>query len=134
MVVPEDHVEPGGEISILGSQITGRQVSLRLLSGQRSAELGSAPVASDGTFQASAIVPETYPRGYAELTATDENGNAASTIVLIGDRAEGPKAANAILLDERAIGLIGIATGVAIFILAIAHYLLGRPTDAASPD
>jgi hypothetical protein len=135
VVVPGDHFQPGEAISIAGSQISGQHVRLRLALGQTSADLGQATVASDGTFSTQATVPPGFPLGYAELSATDENGNSTSTIILIGDRAEGPDSqpgSNA-ALDDRGVWLALAAIGTLVFFVASAWYLHGRARADGGP-
>jgi hypothetical protein len=132
LLVPGDHFQPGASLTISGSEISGRQVSLRLERGEMSVDMGSAAVGLEGTFEAIATVPATFPLGYAEITATDENGNVASVIILIGDRAEGPGAqpgGATAPLDDRAIGLTLAAIGTLLFLIAGAWYVRIRRKD-----
>jgi hypothetical protein len=136
IVVPGDHFYPGEAIAILGSQIGGRQVDLAIGVGPDAVALGHASVGSDGTFEANATVPASAPLGYVELTATDENGNVSSTIILIGDRAEGPGglADPATTTDERLLWLALLSVGLVIFAVALGAWFRGRRQGTASRD
>ena len=132
VVVPGDHFQPGESITIRGSEISGGQVRLRLTRGETSVDMGAADVGLDGTFEATATVPSTFPLGYAELTATDDNGNTATTLILIGDRAEGPTTPAGAAIDERVLGLALAGLGLVVAVVAGAWYLRGRTKGTAS--
>ena len=130
ILVPGDHVLPGGPISVVGSELDpGAQVVLRLASGATTIELGQARVGADGSLEASATVPGSFPLGYAELTVTDQSNTVWTAFVLIGNRA-GPAMDVTGGPGDQAVwyGILGV--GILIFILALVRYRQGRPSDS----
>jgi hypothetical protein len=128
LLVPVDHVLPGEQFRITGFDIDpGITLTVRLISGARSAPLGTITVAPDGTVESTGVVPADFPLGYAELHAASTGEGTWSTAVLVGPRAEGPNAADAGPDDPgQAIALALFALGLAIFAVASFVYLRGR--------
>jgi hypothetical protein len=135
LLVPVDHVMPGEQFRITGFDIDpGITLTLSLIAGARSAELGQIKVALDGTVESTAVVPADFPLGYAELHAASDGEGTWSTAVLIGPRAEGPRGVNTVADDpSRTIALIVAALGLVIFVGAGLLYLRsGRRGTPAS--
>jgi len=123
--VPIDHVMPGQTFPVTGYELDqGAGLIVRITTGQVTIELGRTVVASDGTMAMTASLPVAYPKGYATLTASGDAGQ-WSTVVLVGERAEGPgQRPNA--PDSNAaqnLALVVLIVGLAIFFLAGARYV-----------
>lgn len=133
-MVPGDHFQPGEWIVVSGSELTeGSEVILRLQSGTTIVELTRAQIDPDATLAATAMIPPSFPLGYAELTASDESGNVWSTIVLVGDRPEGPgDRPGGGAIDERTIWLLVLGGGLVIFVGAGLAYVRGRPDGSTA--
>lgn len=118
ILVPGDHFLPGETLSITGADLDeGVEVVLRLTAGSTTAELGRALVNMDGTLAASAAVPLSFPLGYAELTATSPTETVWSAVILIGERAEGPRPASP-SVPGNVLPIAILAVGIVIFVAA----------------
>jgi len=129
LLIPGDHHLPGEAMEVTGYQLDpGIALHLILVSGSRTATLGSATVLADGTFSAPGTVPSDFPTGYAEVVATSPGGGSWKTVILVGERAEGPKPVDAAAssVDMSTLGVVMIAIGLVIFVVAAAWYLRGR--------
>ena len=130
LLVPGDHHLPGESLEVTGYALDpGMALQLTLVNGSNTVSLGTATVLDDGTFSVPASVPATFPTGYAEVVATSSGGgNTWQTVILVGERAEGPKPVDpaAASTDTSTLGLVMIAIGLAIFLVAAAWYLRGR--------
>lgn len=128
--VAEDHVLPGGTMTVLGAGLEpGTALELRLSAGTTSAGLGLTIVAADGSVTVKSTVPAGFPPGYAEMAAIDSAGRTWSSTVLIGPRAEGPAAIDGAgrLGDGAVIGLSMVGLGLLVLVIVGLRYLRGRP-------
>jgi hypothetical protein len=137
LVVPGDHHLPGATFTITGYDLdAGDTISFELVSGATSVSLGDTTVAADGTVSMPAAVPTTFPKGYAGVVGTGRGGTQLKTVVLIGERAEGPGAQLA--ADEwtpdriAGVGMMGV--GLAIVAAMVATHLRGRKSGGAAPS
>ena len=129
-----DHVLPGETLTVTGFQLDpGERLSFRLIIKTTDLDLGTATVAADGSVEIKALVPIGTPVGYGEVAATNASGSTWSTVTLIGERPEGPAASSAPTssaidgpVDDRVIGLIMVALGVVLVVLAVAWWWTGR--------
>ncbi|MDP8903992.1 MAG: hypothetical protein M3N29_01520 [Chloroflexota bacterium] len=126
--VPLDHVMPGQTFPVIAADVgAGATVSVRIVQGEREAQLGSVTADPDGHFQTSFQLPADFPHGYAQLIATADDGSEVSTYVLVGPReqvtGEAPRSAAASewWLDPSVLilaGMVGVA-GLALFAVTI---------------
>jgi hypothetical protein len=131
ILVPGDHHLPGETIQLTGYDLDpGAKLAFQLIVPSRTTDLASAVVAADGTVAASAVVPATFPRGYAQVVGTATGGDQWTTTVLIGERAEGPGSQpGAAGMDPLPLTLLG--GGLILFAAAAAWHLRGRRGPAA---
>lgn len=117
---------PGETAPLTGADLDEGPVVMRLEQAAGSAVVGEGVVAADGTLEATIDVPPGFPLGYATL-AVQGDGEAWSTIVLIGPRAEGPQPDGAgegtTPLNPQVIALVVLAVGIVIFAVAGLRYL-----------
>jgi hypothetical protein len=85
-----EQVMPGDPFNVLviDFQPYGR-VDLELVADDRRAPLGEIPLEGDGHGEVQIVMPEDFPIGYAELTATDAVGNDAVTLLYVGEAPAG---------------------------------------------
>ncbi|MES1239936.1 MAG: hypothetical protein ABUL57_03645 [Chloroflexota bacterium] len=123
---------PGDTMLITGYDLDpGTDLTFTLESGADGVTLVEATVGADGTVSATASVPANFPTGYAEVIGTGA-GNSWRTVVLIGERAEGPDA-QPTPIDDRVTGLTLAGIGTLLFLLAAAWYVRSRPKGSAGP-
>lgn len=83
--VPAGHIEPGQPFELIAADLgQNATVTLELAATDRKVLLGTVTAGPDGHFQATLTVPAPFPDGYAELTATSDDGSLASEWVLVG--------------------------------------------------
>ena len=130
LLVPGDHHLPGESMEITGYGLDpGMALQLTLVNPSQTAALGSATVLTDGTFSAPATVPAAFPTGYADVVATSSNGGGAwKTVILVGERAEGPKPLDPAAAPDHTptLALVMIGVGLVVILAAGAWYLRGR--------
>jgi hypothetical protein len=129
LVVPGDHHLPGATFAITGYDLdAGDTIRFELVSGATSVPLGDTTVAADGTVSMPAAVPMTFPKGYAEVVGTGRGGTQLKTVILIGERPEGPGAQPApdAWPPDRVAGVGMMGIGLVIVAAVVALYLRGR--------
>ena len=83
--VPADHVEPGQPFQLIASDLgENATVTLELAIDETKATLGTVVAGPDGHFQTMLTLPAPFPEGYAQLTATSDDGSSASAWVRVG--------------------------------------------------
>ena len=101
--VPADHVEPGQPFQLIASDLgENATVILELALDETKRTLGTVVAGPDGHFQTTLTLPAPFPEGYAQLTATSDDGSSASAWVRVGtgpDLAAPPAADDPPLLD-----------------------------------
>jgi hypothetical protein len=128
LIVPGDHINPGQPFSITGYDIDPLiELKLTIVSGGRTADLGTVTSDGAGNVTASVVLPSDFPTGYANVTATSVADGQWTTAVLVGERAEGPNGATGAPLDDRAFGLALAAIGTVLFLIAAVWYVRSRP-------
>lgn len=137
LVVPGDHHLPGETIEITGYELDPEaRLTFALVSPSASIELARATVAQDGTVATSAVVPMSYPLGYAQVVATAADGGQWTTAVLIGERAEGPDAQQnppGIDAADRLPWMM-LGGGLIVLVVAGAWFLRGRGGSGPAVD
>jgi hypothetical protein len=127
LLVPGDHHLPGATIEVTGYELDpGMALQLTLVSPTRTAVLASTTVREDGTFSAHATVPSDFPTGYANVVATGSSGGSWTTVILVGERAEGPRPLDAQSFDGSPIGIAMLGVGLVIALAAGGWYLRDR--------
>jgi hypothetical protein len=87
LVVPLDFVMPGEMVPVIGADLgSDADLTITLVQGVRTAELGTITAGPDGHFSTSMQVPADYPNGYSQLIADGNDGSQASTWILVGPR------------------------------------------------
>jgi hypothetical protein len=85
LVVTVDHVEPGSSLTIIASDFgSDSVVQFRIVAPDRAVELGHRTAGPDGHFEATFNLPADFPPGWADLTATGDDGSSTTTQVLVG--------------------------------------------------
>jgi hypothetical protein len=108
--VPLDHIKPGTTFPLIGADLDpSSKVTFTIGLDGKVTHLGSLRSHPDGHFTTSLRLPAGFPKGYAELKAVSAGGAAASTFVLVGDRAAPPKSGGVDKTVAAAI-FIGIAS------------------------
>lgn len=83
--VPADHIEAGQPFQLIAADLgQNANVTLELAATDKKVLLGTVTAGPDGHFQATLTVPASFPDGYAELTATSDDGSIASEWVRVG--------------------------------------------------
>ena len=137
LVVPGDHHLPGASFAITGYDLeSGDTMRFQLVNETTSVDLGDAAVAADGTVSMPAVVPTAFPEGYAEVVGTGLGGNQLKTVVLIGQRAEGPGAQPTVheWTPDRVAGVGMVGLGLAIVAAVGVRYLRGRRSGGPAPS
>ncbi|HXG26463.1 MAG TPA: hypothetical protein VNL94_06385 [Candidatus Binatia bacterium] len=134
LIVPGDHINPGETFSITGYDIDPLiELDLAIVSGGRTAELGTVKTDGAGNLSASVQLPSDFPTGYANVMATSVADGQWTTAVLVGERAEGPNAQpGSAPPDDRVVGLLLAGIGTVLFLIAAAWYVRTRPSDSAT--
>lgn len=89
LIVPVDHVNPGEQFPVIGADLgSDAEITLRLVQGDRSVELGTVVAGPDGHFETQLRLPADFPPGYAELVASGDDGSRTSTYLLSGPRTD----------------------------------------------
>lgn len=126
IVVHADHVLPGGTFLLTGTDLDeSATVTVRLTSGESAAQLGTVHTAADGSLSADLVVPASFPNGYAELAASSV-GTTWTTIMLVGERAEGPGAQPSPGEDASDASLLTIAAALVLLAIAGAGLVMFR--------
>lgn len=87
VIVPLDHVMPGSSFPVTGADLgAAARVSFSLVRDEESVHLGERKARSDGHFETSLVLSDSFPDGYAQLTAQSSDGSKASTWILVGER------------------------------------------------
>jgi hypothetical protein len=125
--VPADHLEPGQPFHLIAADLgPSARVTLELAATDQKLSLGTVTTGPDGHFESTLTLPASFPVGYAELTATSDDGSFASTWVRVG---AGPEVATPPTADQDAqwfdASLILIPVGAVI--LFIIWRFRGRP-------
>ncbi len=129
--VPADHIEAGVTFQVIAADLgENAQVILAIAAGQQKVELGTVTAGPDGHFETKLTLPEGIPDGYAELTATSNDGSFASAWVRVGT---GPDLGVPLTADEDApwvdASLILVPIG-AVVLIAAWRFWSGRSTTA----
>lgn len=83
--VPADHIEAGQPFQLIAADLgQNANVTLELAATDKKVLLGTVTAGPDGHFQATLTVPAPFPDGYAELTATSDDGSIASEWIRVG--------------------------------------------------
>ncbi|HVM29827.1 MAG TPA: hypothetical protein VM305_03555 [Candidatus Limnocylindrales bacterium] len=85
-----EQVMPGDrfEVLVIDFEPYG-QVEVQLSADEAVRRLGSITCEGDGHGEAEMVVPDDFPIGYAEVTATDSAGNEAATLLYVGEMPDG---------------------------------------------
>lgn len=85
--VQMDHVIAGQPFPVIGADLgPDALVTLQMTLGDHAAVVGHVPAGPDGHFETTCTLPADFPDGYAQLTASQEDGTTAQTYVLVGER------------------------------------------------
>jgi hypothetical protein len=127
--VPLDHIIPGEAFPIVAADLGPEaHVTMRLTLGDVSADLGVATAGPDGHFRATLTLPPTFPLGYAQLTASSDDGSAASTWVRVGSEPV-LLASETVAPDRVDLDLVPLAAAALAFVaLAVLFLRTRRPT------
>jgi len=125
--VPADHLEPGQSFTLIAADLgPSTQVTLELAAGVQKVSLGKVTTGPDGHFESTLTLPASFPVGYAQLTATSDDGSFASAWVRVGT---GPELATPPTADQGAqwldASLVLIPAGAVV--LFIIWRFRGRP-------
>jgi hypothetical protein len=83
--VPADHIEPGQSFQLIAADLgPNARVTLELAAGDQRVSLGTVTSGPDGHFETTLALPQSFPEGYAQLTATSDEGSFASAWVRVG--------------------------------------------------
>jgi hypothetical protein len=137
VLVPGDHHLPGESMQITGYDLEpGDQLTFTLERNGSGVILIAATVAGDGTVSTTAAVPTDFPTGYAEVVGSNAGGTLWRTVVLIGERAEGPKPSDADgpVSDLSTLGIVMVGLGLVIVVAALAWYVGGRRKRSSTAD
>ncbi|HUQ44192.1 MAG TPA: hypothetical protein VM451_07295 [Candidatus Limnocylindria bacterium] len=136
LLVPGDHHLPGAGLQITGYDLDpGDEVRFQLVNGLTAVDLGRTTVSVDGTLSTPATVPASFPNGYADIVGTGMGGGHWKTVVLIGERAEGPDAqpSSSEWPVDRIMGVAMLATGLIALAVLVAVVVCGRRGANSSP-
>jgi hypothetical protein len=98
--VPADHLEPGQSFTLIAADLgPSARVTLELAADDQRISLGTVTTGADGHFEATLTLPGSFPVGYAQLTATSDDGSSASAWVRVGT---GPEVATPPAADQDA--------------------------------
>jgi hypothetical protein len=96
--VPADHIEPGKMFQVIAADLgQNAQVTLTLAAADQTVGFGTVTAGPDGHFEATLKLPESFPDGYAELTASSSDGSFANAWVRVGT---GPDPGVAVTSDQ----------------------------------
>jgi hypothetical protein len=96
--VPADHIEPGKMFQVIAADLgQNAQVTLMLAAADQTVGFGTITAGADGHFEATLKLPESFPDGYAELTASSSDGSFANAWVRVGT---GPDPGVAVTSDQ----------------------------------